>query len=124
MFIAGRIDTYIHWGLEPLLQPKRAGKETNGQNHLSERSRYEGGVMNEKPHGSGRIEEKDGTIFIGQFRHGMKHGYGRETHRNGDWLESEFRLDQLFRNAKARKTLETGEICEGEVNQEGHFLAK
>ena len=67
-------------------------------------STYEGYVGAEgDPEGNGimvyeirdRIGDKDGAVYMGEFRDGLKHGKGRYVYNDGDIEEGEFVNDKI-----------------------------
>ena len=64
----------------------------NGQ-----RGKYEGAMKSSKPHGLGTITYKDGSIYVGWFSRGQKHGNGNLILTNGQVISEEWLDGTLLR---------------------------
>lgn len=52
-------------------------------------------IRTERPHGKGRmVWEFEGDTYDGEFRDGLRHGYGQFTYANGDSFEGFFERDK------------------------------
>jgi hypothetical protein len=60
-------------------------------------SRYEGAVLDGKPHGRGMMTYPDGRRYNGQFHHGKLHGYGVMIYPDGRAEKGEWRDGQRLR---------------------------
>lgn len=61
------------------------------------RGKYEGAMKASKPHGLGTITYKDGTIYVGWFSRGQKHGNGNLIETNGQVVSQEWSDGSLIR---------------------------
>jgi len=60
-------------------------------------SRYEGPVLNGKPHGGGTMTYPDGRHYTGPFLDGKPDGFGLMTYPDGQAKKVEWRDGQLIR---------------------------
>ena len=68
-------------------------------------------MLNGRPHGQGRLEERSGEILEGTFRDGILDGNGSRIAADGSRYEGAFRAGIPF--GEGRLTLRTGEIYVG-----------
>jgi len=61
---------------------------TDGSN--GKRGKYEGAMKSSKPHGLGTIMYKDGSVYVGWFSRGQKHGNGNLIESNGEVISQEW----------------------------------
>lgn len=57
---------------------------------------FEGGVIDWKPHGFGRMIWADGEVYMGHFNNGFLHGRGRLLKHNGIQVDGEWNQGQLM----------------------------
>lgn len=68
----------------------------------------------------GKLSFKDGSVYDGSFREGLRHGKGKQTFPNGDEYTGEFKNDMLIgHGTRTYKTVEskrqiTGSFFNGE----------
>jgi hypothetical protein len=72
---------------------------------------YDGELLNGRPHGQGRLEERSGEILEGTFRDGILEGTGSRIAADGSRYEGAFRAG--IPSGEGRLTLRTGEIYVG-----------
>jgi len=68
---------------------------TDGTN--GKRGKYEGAMKSSKPHGLGTIMYKDGSVYVGWFSRGQKHGTGNLIETNGEVISQEWSDGTLLR---------------------------
>ncbi|MBQ8540087.1 MAG: TIR domain-containing protein [Clostridia bacterium] len=72
---------------------------------------FNGEVVNEKKHGKGRYEFKNGDVYEGEFQNDKMHGYGKYVWMNGDVYEGEFQNG--MRDGIGKTTYISGDVYEG-----------
>ena len=60
--------------------------------------------------GKGKYVYKGG-IYEGEFKHGAKEGYGKETHESGSYYEGEWKDNEM--NGKGKYVYKNGSYDEG-----------
>lgn len=90
------------------------GDCTNGAGIYAEidGSRYEGQFRNSRFEGEGKIYFGEELHYAGQFRNGLRHGWGVETPPNSSRYEGEFSDD--IRHGKGKLFQSNGTLLEGE----------
>eukprot|EP00754_Rhynchopus_humris_P042205 Rhum_TRINITY_DN25826_c0_g1::Rhum_TRINITY_DN25826_c0_g1_i1::g.182857::m.182857 len=76
---------------------------------------YKGELLNDNPHGKGRLEMPDGSVREGRFQTGLLHGGGRIVLKNGTVLSGEFE-EGVLNEGDIRWT--DGDTYEGEMDEQ------
>lgn len=73
---------------------------------------YDGELQNRKPHGKGTIKHSDGYSYEGEFKDGMKEGFGKEVHDEDTYYEGEWMADK--KHGEGKLVTPNGEVYEGQ----------
>lgn len=71
---------------------------------------YSGQILNELPHGEGELHSKNGTVYKGGFRHGLRQGQCTFRFSKGVY-QGDVENDNW--HGRGKFTLDSGEIIEG-----------
>ena len=87
---------------------------------------YEGTLHNDLPDGLGKATETDGTVYDGQWRAGMREGYGSETdgvtgvQYIGEWHEDVWEGDGILSYGDTGRY--HGQFQNGMINGQGQYI--
>ncbi|MEO1518609.1 MAG: hypothetical protein AAFV95_26585 [Bacteroidota bacterium] len=74
--------------------PKRT-RFCKGKRSWTDGNRYEGEFKYGEPHGWGTFTFQEGTVFIGEFADGLRHGHGQQSFSNGDNYAGDWRFGHM-----------------------------
>jgi hypothetical protein len=73
---------------------------------------YEGDLVNDEPHGKGKLTSPDGSSYEGDFADGIPHGKGKKTFANRNVYEGDFWEGK--QQGKGKFTWTNGDIYQGD----------
>lgn len=85
--------------------------------------KYEGDLVDGKPHGTGRMTFTNGDVWEGRFIKSVMNGYGKKSYSNGKVCEGEFKDNEMHGPGTIR--FPDGEVAEGmKVNGDWEGMVK